>query len=238
MSLVAELKNLRVYFYDQKDMRFIRAVEDVGLQLEQGSVLGMVGESGSGKSVTAKSMMGLIPGEPGVIGGEFYFKPQHRSKTVIEQALSRGTDGTSYRHGELLNLFHGIDRHITFRSHPFTIIKDAEKWLRRNSRIMEEVRGKNISMISQNPRSSLNPFHPVGKQLEKTVLRFSGHEMLESELRERALELLHSVRLRNPAAIMEQYAATLSAGIAQRMVIAIALAPRRDPHRGQRYAWQ
>ena len=224
MSLVAELKNLRVYFYDQKDMRFIRAVEDVGLQLEQGSVLGIVGESGSGKSVTARSMMGLISGEPGIIGGEFYFRPGQGSVEVIEQALSRGANGKSYRRGDLLNLYHGLDRYIAFRNHPFTIIKDSEKWLRRNSRIMEQVRGRNISMISQNPRKSLNPFHPVGKQLEKTIQRFSNDEMGKSEVREHALELLGSVRLRNPSDTMEQYAGSLSAGIAQRMVIAIALA--------------
>ncbi len=224
MSLVAELKNLRVYFYDQKDMRFIRAVEDVGLQLEQGTVLGMVGESGSGKSVTAWSMMGLISGEPGIIGGEFYFRPQQGSVEAIEQALSRGSTGKSYRRGDLLNLYHGLDRYITFRSHPFTVIKDSDKWLRRNSRIMEQVRGRNISMISQNPRKSLNPFHPVGKQLEKTIQRFSNDEMGESEVREHAFDLLGSVRLRDPQHTMEQYAGSLSAGIAQRMVIAIALA--------------
>jgi len=224
MSLVAELKKLRVYFYDQKDMRFIRAVEDVGLQVERGSVLGIVGESGSGKSVTARSMMGLNSGEPGIIGGEFYFRPRLESRDLIEQALSRGLNATSYRRGELLNLYHGLDRYITFRSHPFTVIKDAEKWIRRNSRVMEQVRGKNISMISQNPGSSLNPFHHVGKQLEKTIQRFSSEEIGDAEVRERALGLLQSVRLRNPSEIMQQYAGSLSAGIAQRMVIAIALA--------------
>jgi oligopeptide/dipeptide ABC transporter ATP-binding protein len=224
MSLVAELKNLRVYFYDQKDMRFIRAVEDVGLQVERGSVLGIVGESGSGKSVTARSMMGLNSGEPGIIGGEFYFKPRAESGELIEQAISRGANGKSYRRGELLNLYHGLDRYITFRHHPFTVIKDAEKWIRRNNRVMEQVRGKNISMISQNPGSSLNPFHHVGKQLEKTIQRFSSEEIGNVEVRERALELLQSVRLRNPSEIMQQYAGSLSAGIAQRMVIAIALA--------------
>ena len=224
MSLVAELKNLRVYFYDQKDMRFIRAVEDVGLQLEQGTVLGMVGESGSGKSVTARSMMGLVYGEPGIIGGEFYFRPGQGSVELIEQALSRGENGKTYRRGDLLNLYHGLDRYITFRSHPFTIIKDSEKWLRRNNRIMEQVRGRNISMISQNPRNSLNPFQPVGKQLEKTIQRFSNDEMRGGEVREHTLDLLRSVRLRDPLHTMEQYAGSLSAGIAQRMVIAIALA--------------
>jgi oligopeptide/dipeptide ABC transporter ATP-binding protein len=226
MSLVAELKNLRVYFYDQKDKRFIRAVEDVGFQLEQGSVFGMVGESGCGKTVTAQSMMGLISGEPGVIGGEFYFRPKEESASAIEQALSRGADGKAYRRVDLLNLYHGLDKYINFRNGPFTIIKDSEKWLRRNSRIMEHVRGRNISMISQNPMKSLNPFHPVGKQLERTIRRFTKDEVGGPEVRQHALDLLRSVRLRNPVHTMDLYAGSLSVGIAQRVIIAIALASR------------
>ena len=69
MSRIVDLRNLKVYFYDQKDKRFVRAVEDVGFPVEVGSILGIVGESGSGKTVTARSMMGLVTGEPGVIGG-------------------------------------------------------------------------------------------------------------------------------------------------------------------------
>ncbi len=226
MSLVADLKNLMVYFYDQKDKRFIRAVEDVGFELEQGSVLGMVGESGCGKTVTAQSMMGLISGEPGVIGGEFYFRPKEESASVIEQALSRGANRKAYRRGDLLNLYHGLDRYITFRNNPFTIIKDSEKWLRRNSRIMEHVRGQNISMISQNPMKSLNPFHPVGEQLERTIRRFAKDEVGDPEVRQHALDLLRSTRLRNPVHTMDLYAGSLSVGIAQRVIIAIALASR------------
>lgn len=226
MSLVVDLKNLMVYFYDQKDKRFIRAVEDVGFELEQGSVLGMVGESGCGKTVTAQSMMGLISGEPGVIGGEFYFRPKEESASVIEQALSKGANGKAYRRGDLLNLYHGLDRYITFRNNPFTIIKDSEKWLRRNSRIMEHVRGRNISMISQNPMKSLNPFHPVGEQLERTIRRFTKDEVGDPEVRQHALDLLRSARLRNPVHTMDLYAGSLSVGIAQRVIIAIALASR------------
>ncbi len=226
MSLIAELKNLKVYFYDQKNKRFIRAVEDVGFQVEQDSVLGIVGESGCGKTVTAQSMMGLISGEPGIIGGEFYFRPQKESIGEIEQALSRGGDRRNYRQGDLINLFHGLDRFINFRSGPFAIIKDSEKWLRHSGRIMEHVRGRNISMIFQNPVNSLNPFIPVGEQLKRTVRSFSDNEVQDSEIRDHALELLASVRLRDPRRIMDMYAGSLSVGIAQRVVIAIALSSR------------
>jgi oligopeptide/dipeptide ABC transporter ATP-binding protein len=168
-------------------------------------------------------MMGLILGEPGIIGGEFYFRPQKESVAAIEQALARGGEGKDYRSGDLINLYHGLDQYITFRSEPFTVIKDSEKWLRHNSRIMEHVRGRNISMIFQNPVNSLNPFIPVGEQLERTVRNFTEDEVQDSEIRDHALELLSSVRLRDPKRIMSMYAGSLSVGIAQRVVIAIAL---------------
>jgi oligopeptide transport system ATP-binding protein len=227
MSRIVDLRSLKVYFYDQKDKRFIRAVEDVGFPVEGGSVLGIVGESGCGKTVTARSMMGLVTGEPGIIGGEFYFRPGAHSLQSIEQALCRGVNGNrSFREGELVNLFHGLDLYVAFRRDPFTVIKDSEKWLRRNERIMEHVRGRNISMIFQDPVQSLSPFVPVGKQLEKTVKRFADGEMSEQQIRERSLHLFESVRLRTPESVMNMYAGSLSVGIAQRVVIAIALASR------------
>jgi oligopeptide/dipeptide ABC transporter ATP-binding protein len=227
MPLIADLRNLRVYFYDRKDKRFIRAVEDVGFWVNKGSVLGMVGESGCGKTVTAMSMMGLINGEPGIVGGEFLIRPREGSVREIEEALARGLNGRgNYREDGLFNLFHGLDRYVSFREKPFTVIKDSEKWLRRHDRIMEHVRGKNISMIFQNPVQSLNPFIPVGIQLEKTIARFSDAGMESTEIRDRALWLLGAVRLYNPREVMGMYSGALSMGMAQRVIIAIALASR------------
>jgi oligopeptide/dipeptide ABC transporter ATP-binding protein len=172
-------------------------------------------------------MMGLVTGEPGIIGGKFYFRPAVHSIQKIEQALSRNMNGKrSFREGELVNLFHGLNRYVSFRSDPFTVIKDSEKWLRRHERIMEHVRGRNISMIFQDPVQSLSPFVPVGKQLEKTVRRFADVEMSERQAREHSVHLLESVRLRSPETVMSMYAGALSVGIAQRVVIAIALASR------------
>ncbi len=221
---IVDLRNLKVYFYDQKDKRFIRAVEDVGFTMKEGSILGMVGESGCGKSVTALSMMGLLVSEPGLIGGEFFFHPKRDDRKNIIGPLLRGcTRATPYRQGQLLNLFFGLDRFVSFRENPLTIIKDSEKWLRRYNRVMEHVRGKNISMIFQSPIQSLHPFLPVGIQLEKTVKRFNcGTD--EAGVREKAANLMRSVQLREPETVFSQYPGSLSLGMAQRIVIAIALA--------------
>jgi peptide/nickel transport system ATP-binding protein len=223
MALLSELSDLKVYFYDGRDKRFIRAVENVGFTLYEGSVLGVVGESGCGKTATALSMMGLIESEPGLIGGKFFLKPSPKDAGAIAHALNRGTcERGDYKRENLYNLFCGLDRFVNFEENPFTIVKDSEKWLRRNDRVMEHIRGKNISMVFQNPGRSLNPFIPIGVQLERTIKRFIG-EKDKYEIRERAVELLRSVRLKRPELIMNMYARTLSLGMAQRVIIAIAL---------------
>ncbi len=223
MPSIAELKDLKVYFYDQRDKRFIRAVENVGFEVEEGSVLGVVGESGCGKTVTALSMMGLLESEPGIIGGEFFFKPHDEDVPELEQALlKRFRHKGEYRKGDLLNLFYGLGKYVRFEQKPYTIIKDTEKWLRRNDRIMEHVRGKSISMVFQSPRMSLNPFIQVGTQLKNTIRRFN-RGLSSHEVNERAEELLLSVRLLQPEIFMNMYPPSLSIGMAQRVVLAIAL---------------
>jgi oligopeptide/dipeptide ABC transporter ATP-binding protein len=224
MSLLVELEGLKVYFYDQGDKRFIRACENIGFGIRENKVLGVVGESGCGKTVTALSMMGLIDGEPGVIGGKFFFKPKQEDRRALIRAAMRGSRrGKDFRRGEVFDLFYGLKSSVKYEQFPYTIIKDSERWLRRNNRIMERIRGKNISMVFQNPSQSLNPFVPVGAQLEKTLKCLSdgyGNKRMESE----AAELLRGVRIYNPKAVMNMYPDALSLGMAQRVVIAISLA--------------
>ncbi|MFW6138855.1 MAG: ABC transporter ATP-binding protein, partial [Spirochaetota bacterium] len=203
---------------------FIRAVEDAGFPVIKGSVVGVVGESGCGKTVTALSMMGLLDSEPGVIEGNFFFKSKPQDTAPIEHSLIKKTKKPhTHKRGDMINLFYGLDNYVHFENNPFTIIKDSEKWMRKVDSVMENIRGKNISMIFQNPKQSLNPFVKVGEQLERTIMRFSSHQDHE-EASERALELLRSVRLYNPELVKEMYPQSLSAGMAQRVIIAIALA--------------
>jgi oligopeptide/dipeptide ABC transporter ATP-binding protein len=225
MPLLLELKGLKVYFYDQRDKRFIRAVENVSFGVEEGSVLGMVGESGCGKTVTALSIMGLVDSEPGIIQGECFFRPKIEDRRAIVHALLRGVDHDgNYKKEGMFNLFYGLDRYIEYRHNPFTIIKDTEKWLRRHNRVMEHVRGRNISMVFQSPVLSLNPFVSIGTQLKRTIRRFKPEGISAAEVEEIAVELLKSVRLYNPEEIMGMYPGSLSLGMAQRVIVAVALA--------------
>ncbi len=151
----------------------VLAVDDVSFSIPPGGTLGVVGESGCGKSVTALSVMRLVPDPPGkVVGGEIRFKGR-----------------------ELLAL--------------------PEEEMRR-------IRGNQISMIFQEPMTSLNPVYTVGEQIGETVRL---HQKLDRKrAKERAVEMLRQVGIPAPEQRVEAYPHQLSGGMRQRVMIAMALA--------------
>jgi len=166
------IRGLRTHFFTESGVA--KAVDGVDLEVRPGEVLGLVGESGSGKSVTALSILRLIPDPPGrIVGGEILF---------------RGRD--------LLKL-------------PWEEIRN--------------VRGKDISMIFQEPMTSLNPVFRIGRQVMEIILQ---HEptVTNEQARSRATEMLAKVGIPDPATRMDQYPHELSGGMRQRVMIAIALA--------------
>jgi oligopeptide/dipeptide ABC transporter ATP-binding protein len=165
--------NHLVTAFDTEEGR-IRAVDDVSFGLKKGQTLGLVGESGCGKSVTALSVMRLLPKPIGVIeSGRIFFN---------------GADLTQL---------------------------PADK--------MHEIRGKRISMIFQEPMTSLNPVHKLGKQLGEVFgLHFS--DLGEDEIRQQSLELLEKVGIPESGQRMEEYPHQISGGMRQRVMIALALA--------------
>ena len=166
-----EIRNLQTYF----DVRggVLKAVDDVSISIGAGETLGLVGESACGKSVTASTVMRLIPIPPGrIAGGEILFE---------------GTD--------LLRL------------------PESE---------MRKVRGKSISMIFQEPMTSLNPVFPVGDQVSEII---TLHEKLSSrEARNRVIEAFRRVRIPAPESRIDDYPHQMSGGMRQRVMIAMALA--------------
>jgi len=166
-----EIRNLKTFF----DVRggVLKAVDDVSVTIDPGETLGLVGESGCGKSVTAASIMRLIPMPPGRIAG-----------------------------GEIL--FDGID-----------IVKQSES-------AMRKIRGKMISMIFQEPMTSLNPVFTVGDQVAEVI---GLHEKLSGrEIRDRVIEAFRLVRIPAPESRIEEYPHQMSGGMRQRVMIAMALA--------------
>ncbi|MBD1910480.1 MULTISPECIES: ABC transporter ATP-binding protein [unclassified Leptolyngbya] len=145
---VLDVRNLEVHF--RNDGRLVRAIDGISFQLQRGQTLGIVGESGSGKSVTALSVMGLVPNPPGrIAGGEIWFRPEGRE--------------------------------------PVNLVALSQEQLR-------QYRGGEISMIFQEPMSSLNPVYTCGFQLVE-ALRFHNPDMPEPEARRQAINLLQEVKL-------------------------------------------
>jgi peptide/nickel transport system ATP-binding protein len=168
---VLEVNALKTYFFTRSGA--VKAVDGVSFALKRGETLAIVGESGCGKSVTALSLMRLIPDPPGrIVGGSI------RLDTIDILALD-----------------------------------DDE---------MRAMRGRDISMIFQEPMTSLNPVMTVGRQIGEVL---SLHQTLsKSELRAKVVELLSLVRIPEAAQRARQYPHQLSGGMRQRVMIAIALA--------------
>jgi oligopeptide/dipeptide ABC transporter ATP-binding protein len=203
-AIVLKIEDLRTYFYSRGKQAFIRSVDGVSLEIEKGEALGVVGESGSGKSVTALSVMGLISGGPGVISGKIEFNSDRIQKNLL-QDLEDFVKLTTR------------DRKI------MDVNKDVLGWERNTERTMQGLRGKEIAMIFQNPKSSLNPFTPVGKQITEAIQLHTSIKT-EAEAKERALIWLDRVKIDSPRLRFENYPYGLSGGMCQRAMIAMALA--------------
>jgi oligopeptide/dipeptide ABC transporter ATP-binding protein len=166
-----DVRGLRTVF--NTDEGEVRAVDGVDLRLERGRTLGIVGESGCGKSVTALSIMGLVPQPPGrIVAGEV--------------------------------LFEGVD-----------LLKLPAARLR-------ELRGDKLSMIFQEPMTSLNPAFTVGEQVAEAIR--SHRDVAPRAAREQAVEMLRRVRIPSPERRAADYPHRLSGGMRQRVMIAMALA--------------
>ena len=167
-----EVENLQTHFRTPDGVN--RAVDGVSFHVEEGETLALVGESGCGKSVTANSILRLIPEPPGKIAGSIRF---------------RGTD--------LLQL--------------------SDKEMRR-------VRGNDISMIFQEPMTSLNPVLTIGRQLGETLRLHQRVSRREAD--DRAQEMLQLVGIPETKRRLTEYPHQLSGGMRQRVMIAIALSCR------------
>jgi oligopeptide/dipeptide ABC transporter ATP-binding protein len=170
-----EVKNLQTYFFT--DDGVAKSVDDVSYTVDHKETLGVVGESGCGKSVTALSIMRLIPTPPG--------------RTVGGQVLFEGTD--------LLQL------------------PEEE---------MRKIRGNRISMIFQEPMTSLNPVFTVGDQIEEAILLHQ--QVTKEEAKELAINMLRQVGIPAPEQRYGEYPHQLSGGMRQRVMIAIALSCNPD----------
>ena len=166
-----EVDNLHTQFFTRQGV--VKAVDGISFTVEAGKTLGIVGESGCGKSVTALSLMGLIPKPP-----------------------ARIVEGT-----------------VMFQGRDLTKLSERE---------LEDVRGKEMAMIFQDPMTSLNPTLKIKTQITEVLDRHYGYK--KDEAVRRAVELLEEVQIPRAAERVNDYPHRFSGGMRQRVMIAIALA--------------
>ncbi|PIE32704.1 peptide ABC transporter ATP-binding protein [candidate division KSB3 bacterium] len=169
-DILLNVSNLQTYFYTEDGVS--KAVDGVDYYVRKGETLGVVGESGCGKSVTALSIMRLIPQPPGnIAGGDITFEGQ-----------------------SLLGL---------------------------SQQDMRKIRGNKISMIFQEPMTSLNPVFTIGNQISEAVQLHQG--LSKKSALDRSVEMLKLVGIPSPGQRVKEYPHQLSGGMRQRAMIAMAL---------------
>jgi oligopeptide/dipeptide ABC transporter ATP-binding protein len=169
------VRDLKTYF--NTDEGIARAVDGMDLTIDRGKTLGVIGESGCGKSVSALSVMRLIPQPPGrIVQGEIWFK--------------------------------GVDL------------------LKKTKVDMRKIRGNEISMIFQEPMTSLNPVFTIGNQISEPIIQHQGLD--KATAREKAIESLKHVGIPSPEKRIDEYPHQMSGGMRQRAMIAMALACEPD----------
>ncbi len=168
---VLEVRDLHTHFFLRRGV--VKAVDGVSFSLKRGEVLGLVGESGCGKSLTALSLMRLLPK-----GG---------ARTIKGEVLLGG-----------------------------------ENILQRTPSEMREIRGRRISMVLQDPQTSLNPVFSIGDQLREAIERRRKGASL-SEIMKEAVAALRRVEIAAPEQRIGQYPHQMSGGMKQRVVGAIAI---------------
>ncbi len=169
-NALLEIKGLKTHFFTRKGV--VKAVDGVDLSLHEGDTLGLVGESGCGKSMTALSIMRLVP------------EPMGR---IVEGVIN----------------FDGVD-----------LAKATESQ-------MQRIRGNRISMVFQEPMTSLNPVFKVGTQIAEAIRLHQG--LREAEAWKRSIDMLRIVGIPSPESRVNEYPHQMSGGMRQRVMIAMAL---------------
>lgn len=166
-----EISNLSLSF--MQDNNEINILDNVNFKIRKKQTISLVGESGSGKSLTALSIMGLLP-----------------SSAILSKSSK--------------------------------VVFDSENLIKVSSRDMDKIRGNEISMIFQEPLSSLNPLHRIQKQIAEIIVLHKGNSYKSAK--SLTIELMHKVGIKNVPDKLESFPHQLSGGERQRIMIAIAIA--------------
>jgi peptide/nickel transport system ATP-binding protein len=172
------IQNLSIQFSNEEGKTL--AVKNSSIEIKKGEMVAIVGESGSGKSVTALSLLQLLPKQTDIKGKVVFFRKEQQPVDLVKLPLKK----------------------------------------------INEIRGKNISMIFQEPMTSLNPVFTCGKQVMEAIML---HQDIKRKIaRQKTIELFEKVKLPEPEKIISRYPHELSGGQKQRVMIAMAISCNPD----------
>ena len=172
-----DVKDVKTHFFTDEGV--VKAVDGVNLSLKRGQTLCVVGESGCGKSVTARSILRIVPPPGEIVSGAINFRERDGGTIDLARLNPKGRE-------------------------------------------IRRIRGGEISMIFQEPMSSLSPVHTIGSQIMEAILLHLP--VSRQEARKRAVSMLDLVGIPRPSEQLDAYSFELSGGMRQRAMIAIALA--------------
>ena len=173
---VLEVSNLRTHF--KLDEGMLKAVDGVDFTIPERATMGVIGESGCGKSVTAQSVLRIVPHPGRIVTGEIMLRLKDRDPVNLTSLDNRGPD-------------------------------------------VRAIRGKEISMIFQEPMTSLSPVHTIGFQIIEAILLHKTKD--KHEAKNIAIDMINRVGISNPDQRYDEYPHQLSGGMRQRAMIAMAL---------------
>jgi len=185
-DVILSVNQLRTHFQTLEGQ--VRAVDGASFEIKKGKVLGVVGESGCGKSVTAQSILRIVPQPGKIVGGEIIYRHQ----------FVGSDDGTS------------------------AVVEETDLvQLDPRGREMRSIRGCEISMVFQEPMTSLDPLYTIGNQIMEAI---TLHQDVDKRrARKCAIDILSRVKMPKPSQTVDCYPHHLSGGMRQRAMIAIAL---------------
>ena len=226
---VLEIEDLHTFFFT--DAGVVKSVNGVSFEIPQGKIVGVVGESGCGKSVTSLSVMQLVQAPQGqIVGGSIRFKTSElcldeNNKPIPVWELDENgeplTEELTDKHGTTITV--NVQKKDKDGFPVFVREDKVVDIAKMPTADMRKIRGREISMIFQEPMTSLNPVFTIGYQLDEVIL-VNTPGVTRKDAKKKSIEMLGQVGIAAPESVYAKYPHELSGGMRQRVMIAMAIA--------------
>ncbi len=230
---ILEIEDLHTFFFT--DAGTVKSVNGVTFSIPRGKIVGVVGESGCGKSVTSLSVMQLVQAPQGqIVSGSIRFSTSDivydaSGKAVPVYETETDADGNEKIVTKQVTAKNGTIKEVPVQKigeDGLPVFKTEEKVFdiaKMPIADMRKIRGREISMIFQEPMTSLNPVFTVGYQLDEVIL-INNPGATREDAKRRSIQMLNEVGIAMPEAVYKKYPHELSGGMRQRIMIAMAVA--------------